>query len=197
MAKLPTVTPDELDAIEKLHRAEFPALPVDASDDEIAARNLEVRAWNDRPGREYLFWQGEIDGKPSFKTRWIVDEDLAALRSPSWKPPARNSARLTTTEPPRLKVQSSGSLPTGSGSEKPSPVAGCLPKLDSVQWEHKDDGSIEAWHAPEGSRKRASKTYLGRVGKRLLAKWQSEPSDKLPAIVADWIAEKRAAKKIE
>jgi hypothetical protein len=87
--------------------------------------------------------------------------------------PAESSARIAS-EPsaPRLKV------------------------LPSIQWEHKRDGSIEAWHAPEGARKRAEKTYLGRIGKRRLAGWLAEPSDKLPAIVAEWIATKRAEKGI-
>lgn len=65
-----------------------------------------------------------------------------------------------------------------------------------LQWEHKNDGSIEAWHAPDGARKRTDKTYLGRIGKRRFAEWLAEPSDKRPAIIAEWIAEKRRQKGI-
>lgn len=107
--------------------------------------------------------------------------------------PAESSARIAS-EPnaPRLKV-----LPSGSGSETYPPVAEGLPELTGIQWEHKRDGSIEAWHAPDGARKRAEKTYLGRIGKRRLAGWLAEPSDKRPAIVTEWIATKRKAKKIQ
>lgn len=150
----------------------------------------EVEA--DTPGAVKLSYVGELDENGNWTP--IHGEQFNPFSHPT---PARKSARITTDSPtPRLKVLPSDSLPSGSGSKTYPPVADGLPKLDGVQWEHKDDGSIEAWHAPDGARKRAGKTYLGRVGKRLLAKWQAEPSDKLPEIVAAWIAEKRARKSI-
>ena len=150
----------------------------------------EVEA--DTPGAVKLSYVGELDKDSNWTP--IHGEQFNPLPPPT---PARKSARVSTEKPaPPLRVEPSDQLPSGSGSQNAPPVAGGLPIITNVQWEPKSDGSIEAWHAPEGSRKRSEKTYLGRVGKRLLAKWKAEPSDKLPIIVEKWIAEKRTGKGI-
>lgn len=78
------------------------------------------------------------------------------------------------------------------------PVAGReLPDVEGIQYEHKKDGSIEAWHTPvNGIRNRKGKTYLGRIGKRLMASWQELPPPEFQSAVTAWIAEKRAAANI-
>ncbi len=97
--------------------------------------------------------------------------------------------------------------PSGSGYGNTPPVADAsqpsdkdeLHVLEKVQWEAKADGSFEAWHAPNGSKSpRKEKTYLGRVGKRLLAKWGAMPPDeRRAAVVAEWIADRRREKGME
>lgn len=150
----------------------------------------EVKSEN--PDVLKLSYVGELDKSGNWTP--IHGEQFNPLNPP----PTRKSARIVTERPaPHLKVQLSDAIenvPSGSGPKNRPPVAEGLPIITRVQWEPKSDGSIEAWHAPEGSRKRAEKTYLGRVGKRLLAQWKTEPSDNIPAIVAEWISEKRSRK---
>ena len=153
----------------------------------------EVEA--DTPDAVKLSYVGELDENGNWTP--IHGEQFSPFNPLT---PTRKSARITTDSlAPRLKVPPSDSnpdLPSGSGSETYPPVAEGLPELTGIQWEHKNDGSIEAWHAPDGARKRAEKTYLGRIGKRRFAEWLAESSDKLPAIIAEWIAEKRRQKGI-
>jgi hypothetical protein len=55
---------------------------------------------------------------------------------------------------------------------------------------------VEAWHSPEGATKRTDRTYLGRVGKRLLAEWEKGEPENRRTCVERWIAEKRQGKGI-
>lgn len=97
------------------------------------------------------------------------------------------------------KGSGSGSAQKGSGSGSvPNVPPGCpLPPLANVQWEANAKGGWEAWHAPEGANApRKTKTYLGYVGKRQLAKWERLPTDERRATVAAWIEQKRTEKGI-
>jgi hypothetical protein len=88
-------------------------------------------------------------------------------------------------------------LPSGSGGQETPSGSGLLPAIGNIQWEWKPDGSAEAWHAPQGiTSPRKTKTYLGRVGKRLLAEWEAMPPDERFAIVTRWIADRRTEKGI-
>lgn len=122
--------------------------------------------------------------------------------------PATSSARIssrpaqsefrTESNPPAQPVNFPLSVPSDSPPVAAPPVAGGeLPEIDGIQWEHKTDDSIEAWHRPEVKRNRAGKTYLGRLGVRRQAElFAMSPADR-QRTVAEWIAEKRAAKGIE
>lgn len=122
--------------------------------------------------------------------------------------PAASSARIETrsqsapftpeVNPPAQSVKKADSLPSDNPPVAAPPVAGAeLPEIDGIQWEHKTDGSIEAWHSPEVKRNRAGKTYLGRLGVRRLAELFAIEEGDRAAQVAAWICEKRKAKGIE
>ncbi|NOT62680.1 MAG: hypothetical protein HOP19_20935 [Acidobacteria bacterium] len=70
--------------------------------------------------------------------------------------------------------------------------------MEKLQWEGRTDRpGIEAWHAPQGNNApRNTKTYLGYVGKKLLAEWEAMPADERRAVVVEWIAERRTEKGI-
>lgn len=72
-----------------------------------------------------------------------------------------------------------------------------LPSMRNYAWEEaKTSGAWECWFTPERTSERGGKTYIGYVGKKLLAEWLSQSSDKdeLRQLVKAWIAEKEAAK---
>ena len=72
-----------------------------------------------------------------------------------------------------------------------------LPSMKNYAWEAaKTSGAWECWFTPEKVSERGGKTYVGYVGKKLLAEWLSESEDKaeLRQLVAAWIGEKEAAK---
>lgn len=71
-----------------------------------------------------------------------------------------------------------------------------LPAIRSLDWENNSKGGYEAWHVPPGTTHRREKTYLGYVGKKLLSSWQNLPTKERRRAVEDWIAEKRAKKKV-
>ena len=121
--------------------------------------------------------------------------------------PATSSARIETrsqsapftpaANPPAQGVKKADSLPSDNPPVAAPPVAGVeLPVIAGIQWEHKADGSIEAWHSPEVKRNRAGKTYLGRLGVRRLAELLAMSDTDRAQTVGDWVAEKRAAKGI-
>ena len=86
-------------------------------------------------------------------------------------------------------------LPSGSGSSELPSGSGCLSTIAGIQWEAKPDGAFEAWHAPLGNEApRRTKTYLGRVGVRLLRQWGTLADGERRAVVADWVSEKRKGK---
>ena len=90
------------------------------------------------------------------------------------------------------------SNPPVAGTPNNPPVAGSdcpLPDVPGIAWELDRDGGWECYHAPEGRRApRRTKKYLGRVGKRQLAKWAALPESERLATVAQWIADRRAGK---
>jgi hypothetical protein len=105
------------------------------------------------------------------------------------------TALFTATPPPEGGAGAANSPPTHPPTDPPE--AGGLPKLVDIQWETKRDGSIEAWHAPEGTRNRSSKTYMGRLGKQRLAAWQqSETPEEFQEAVRSWVKLKREEKKL-
>lgn len=73
-----------------------------------------------------------------------------------------------------------------------------FPSIIGVQWESKSDRpGWCAWYAPEGNQApRNTKTYLGYVGKKLLAEWLAMPPDERRAMVEGWINERHAEKGI-
>ena len=84
----------------------------------------------------------------------------------------------------------------GSGSV-PAPPPGCpLPPFANIQWEKRTDRpGYAAWHAPEGAKAhRNTKTYLGYVGRRLLAEWLALSAEQRRAVIAQWLAERLAEK---
>lgn len=90
---------------------------------------------------------------------------------------------------PAPPSDSPAKLPSGSGFD--------LPDIANLVWEAKADGSIEAWHAPQGRRTpRKLKSYLGRVGKRKLAEWAALGADRRRDVVEQWARERRAEKGI-
>lgn len=86
----------------------------------------------------------------------------------------------------------------GSGSEQDLPSDCPLPALDGIQWEKRTDRpGYAAWHAPQGATAhRNTKTYLGYVGRRLLAEWAALLDDQRRAVVEQWVSERRAEKGI-
>jgi hypothetical protein len=79
--------------------------------------------------------------------------------------------------------------PSGSGSN--------LPEVDGVEFENHSAGGKEAWHVPPDAVHRKDKTYLGHVGKRLLATWGSLDPDARQKAVEGWVAMKREKKGIQ
>jgi hypothetical protein len=72
-----------------------------------------------------------------------------------------------------------------------------LPSMRNYAWEEaKTSGAWECWFTPKRTSERGGKTYIGYVGKKLLAEWLSQSEDKaeLRQLVAAWIGEKEAAK---
>ncbi len=90
-------------------------------------------------------------------------------------------------------VQKSGG--SGYGSKR---GGSGLPTLAHIQWEKcTDRPGFKAWHAPQGSNApRNTKTYLGYVGKKLLAEWLAMDAAKRAVVVEGWIAERRKEKGI-
>ena len=87
---------------------------------------------------------------------------------------------------PARPSDSPAKLPSGSGFD--------LPAIANIVWEAKPDGSIEAWHTPRPGAPRRERTYLKRVGKRLLAEWAALPDDQRRAVVEQWVSEQRREK---
>jgi hypothetical protein len=71
-----------------------------------------------------------------------------------------------------------------------------LPSIPGIQWEKKTDRpGFAVWHAPEGPKAhRNTKTYLGYVGKKLLAEWQALKDSERQSKIAVWVAARRAEK---
>lgn len=92
-----------------------------------------------------------------------------------------SSAVLTSATRRAQKCGGSGSAEKSGGSGSvPDEASDCpLPALDGIQWEKRTDRpGFAAWRAPQGAKAhRNTKTYLGYVGKRLLALWEALPDD--------------------
>lgn len=183
-------------ALEAAHAARFASLPADATDDELAARNAEIDASRQLPGRMVPLmdrWNGRK--WVVWKERYITDEDLAAFTK---KP---SPANRPTQPSDATKNESDGNHPPPDGSENSpthSPEAGQMPVIDGIQWENKFNRGnftgVEAWHSPTGARNRAGKTYLGKLGKRQLAAWSKLPPAEFEQAAIAWIELKRLAK---
>jgi hypothetical protein len=63
-----------------------------------------------------------------------------------------------------------------------------------VDFERNSSGGFEAWYVPPGVVQRKDKTYLGYVGKKLLATWESLPAGDRQKAAEDWIEDKRRQK---
>jgi len=107
-------------------------------------------------------------------------------------------APIPTTYPlPEHNPERSGER-SGSGSHPARAGSGSitledLPPIPGVQWERNARGGFEAWHVPPGATHRREKTYLGYLGKRLLA---TATPESLPQTVQTWIRERRQVKKL-
>jgi hypothetical protein len=129
-----------------------------------------------------------------------VSQPLAEKTANSLAQYSPIAAPLSPTPPPSgsgYAEQTSGSgyiEKSSSYDDDDSPFA--LPAIPGVQWEWKSDGSGEAWHTPRPNAPRRERTYLKRVGKRLLAGWEALPEAERRAVVAAWIAERLAEKGI-
>lgn len=118
----------------------------------------------------------------------------ASLATISPNSPAPGSRKVETKARDDLET----SNPPVAGTPDNPPVAGSdcpLPDFPDLAWELDRDGGWECYHAPEGKRApRRTKTYLGRVGKRQLAKWEALPEAERLATISVWIAERRTGK---
>ena len=84
---------------------------------------------------------------------------------------------------------------SGSGSaDKRSGSGSSLPAIPGIQWELNARGGFEAWHCPAGALHRKDKTYLGYLGKRVIA--GSAPAQ-LEAMARLWVAERMKEKGIK
>ena len=92
---------------------------------------------------------------------------------------AQNIAQLNLDKR-HAERSGSGSAPRRSGS------GSSLPAIPGVQWELNARGGFEAWHCPPGALHRKDKTYLGYLGKRVIA--VSAP-DQLDQVARSWIAD--------
>lgn len=100
---------------------------------------------------------------------------------------AQNIAQLSLDKRPAER-SGSGSAPQRSGS------GSSLPAIPGVQWELNARGGFEAWHCPPGALHRKDKTYLGYLGKRVIA---GSAPDQLDAMARSWIAERMQQKGIK
>lgn len=83
---------------------------------------------------------------------------------------------------------------SGSGSaDKRSGSGSSLPAIPGIQWELNARGGFEAWHCPAGAVHRKDKTYLGYLGKRVIA---GSAPDQLDQVARSWIADKMKEKGI-
>ena len=60
--------------------------------------------------------------------------------------------------------------------------------LDGIAWESDRDGGVEAWLSPHPRAPRKQRTYLKRIGKRLLQQWQSLSDEKREQAVVEWVS---------
>lgn len=118
-------------------------------------------------------------------------------------PPSPGGASLATISTAAAPVQKSETkAPTekrgGSGSAVKRGGSGSdtLPALPAIQWEKRTDRpGFGCWHAPEGPQAhRNTKTYLGYVGKKLLAEWLALPEGERLASITGWVATRRTEK---
>lgn len=194
----PSRTGIDWEALEADRASRFASLPPDVTDGELAARNAEIDADKQRPGRLVPLmdrWNGRK--WVVWKERWITDDDLARFT----KKPA--SANRPAHPSDATENESDGNNPPPDGSDNSpahSPEAGQMPVIDGIQWEskfnHGNFTGVEAWHSPTGARNRAGKTYLGKLGKRQLAAWSKLPPDEFRQAAIAWIELKRLAKGI-
>lgn len=189
------------EALEAAQAARFVPLPLDATDDEVAARSDEIDASNQLPGRMVPYmdrWNGRK--WVVWKERWITDEDLAAFtKKPSSASVSTRAGRseLRPAKPPTITTKETVMPPVEKPPIEPPinpPVPEGMPEMDRIRWESKQDGAVEAWFSPNGTQSRAEKTYLGRLGKKKLAELRKLPSAEFSQAVAAWIAEKMTAK---
>ena len=128
----------------------------------------------------------------------IIAPPVSPTAGASLATASASPAPIPRPKPPAKKAEKTSGY---SGGSNPPAIAGkkprrkCpLPPLKDHAWEGKPDGAFESWHVPDQTSDRAEKVYLGRVGKRLLAKWLALPLKERRSAVAEWVHEKRAGK---
>lgn len=94
----------------------------------------------------------------------------------------------------RSAAQNRRSKPNPPPEHRLAPTEGFLPELPRIRWEPNRSGGWEAWHVPPGAQRRKGCTYLGYVGKKLLAEWEALPATQRRAAVVTWIQQKRLEK---
>lgn len=120
-------------------------------------------------------------------------------------PPSPGGASLATistapaaTLPRKVEPPASAEKRGGSGSvvKRGGSGSDTLPSLPDIQWEKRTDRpGYGVWFAPDGPQAhRNTKTYLGYVGKRLLAEWEALPESERLTTISVWVADRRAGK---
>lgn len=111
-------------------------------------------------------------------------------------PPVEVSAAEVPEMPLTVTVKTSG-VGARKTIRRKAGVKCPLPSVKNYAWEKaQTSGAWECWFTPERASERGKKSYVGYVGKKLLAEWlsQSEDKDELRQLVKTWIREKEAAR---
>lgn len=200
---LPRISQKLLAKVDQSLAERFPVLPFDASDEEENLRAAEIERRREIPGKEYVFWEGEVDGRQTTKSRWIADEDLELAKSAIQSSP-RSARKVASSSVGKFELpERSGSRPikpTRKRPQKPkSERSGSrfnLPEIQNVQWEWNERGGAEAYYVPNGAVKRSEKTYLVYIGLRKLAKWQQVSQAELDRNVLAAVEKVRSEKNV-
>jgi hypothetical protein len=107
-------------------------------------------------------------------------------------------AGASVTPKPETKASTEKRGGSGSTEKRGGSGSGSLPPLPAIQWEKRTDRpGYACWHAPEGAQAhRNTKTYLGYVGKQLLAEWLALSESERLAIITAWVVDRRREKGI-
>lgn len=84
----------------------------------------------------------------------------------------------------------------GSSTDHPEP--GGFPQLAGIHWEPKKTGAVEAWYSADTTRRnRASRQYLGQLGKKRMTEINTLTPGEASAELRRWVVAKAAEKGIK